>query len=145
LRMDQLSIENFQSWIIKTNQPVEDKVEKLTGITSEMAKKGSIFEEVINSISKRYSKKLVWTGWGNDRDIFLEQCEAAKINSPFGKDYINWGYMFHWRNYPLIERKIISLEKALNIYGMNFIGQKHRAKDDAFNLGRLVLKMIKVS
>ncbi len=68
----------------------------------------------------------------------LIECERKDIEYPFNDSYVNVSVLYAFMNCLSLGT---GMEKALAEYGMEFEGTQHRAKDDAFNLGRLVLKM----
>lgn len=131
------SLSRFQSWLIRPVGFISPEIEALTGITNSLLqKKGKPLREVFNTISKQYSSRIPYSGWGNDHKPFSLMISPP---SPFSDEYINWGHIFNFKHKI---NKRTSLDKALGLYGLSFEGQRHRAKDDAYNCGRLAIQLM---
>ena len=135
------TLDHFDSWLIKTVLPIDPKVVELTGITDELVKKeGRKLEEVLNTTRKKYSKHLPWGAWGFDGQFLTRYVQNKGLILPFGESYFNFGQVFNFIHSP---EKKVSLDDALAAYGLIFEGSKHRAKEDAYNLGKLLLQMLR--
>ncbi len=142
--VDMLKSELIRSdeFLIRPNNIVNlsDRVSELTGIKrKDLKKKGKRLYEALNSIKKKYPLQSVpWAAWGTDNRQLALECYAKGILNPFTDQYINVSSIYAFmKQLP----KGIAMEKALAEFGMEFVGVQHSAKDDAINLGRLVLRM----
>ncbi len=124
----------------KCLENLSERCSELTGIKKEdLKKKGRPLQEVLNSIKKYYPLKSVpWGGWGSDNKQLFMECDKKGIECTFTEDYVNISVIYAFMNSLSIG---IGLEKALTSYDMEFDGIQHSAKDDALNLGKLVLRM----
>jgi inhibitor of KinA sporulation pathway (predicted exonuclease) len=110
---------------------------QLTGITAEMLTRlGHPLDEVLKSIQKYYPLKSVPVGaWGNDFQLIIDSCTDKDA---LGPDRLNLAIV-----HALIHKlpKSVGLDEALEMAQMKFFGTKHNAEDDAYNLGKLMLKL----
>jgi len=117
---------------------------QLTTITAEdvLAKNGArTFPEAIRWLNKFGPKNKVWCSWGDyDRTMLERQCRTMHVEYPFGVGHINVKTMM-----ALLEGlgRGIGAKEAVEYFGMTWEGQHHRGIDDACNIGRVMLELIK--
>lgn len=123
------------------NSSICKKYEELTGISTNMVASATPF-------SKAYMEFVAWCGsedyeiyaWSDNDKI---QIEREMLLKNYEKDS-EIEYMFeHWIDFQKIfseiiqSKRVLSLEKALNVCGITFLGQKHDALCDARNTSLL--------
>ena len=125
------------NYIVK---PEHDSVSKfcteLTGITPSMVEKqGRPLAKVVETIKNKFGGKRAYVAWGTDADYLRKQCELKGIESPINTA-INASllYMIRTRH----NGGQISMLKALNDSGLEFLGKQHNALVDSMNLARLI-------
>ncbi len=79
--------------------------------------------------------------WGDyDREMFHKMTDLYCTDYPFPPTHINLKYLFSiWMG--LV--KMVSLKKALAKLQMDFEGEPHRGRDDAYNTARIFVEMLK--
>lgn len=129
-------IRSTGSIIVKPqNSTISQYCTNLTHITQEMVDKGVSFEEACE-IMKRDLNSLgrPWASHGEfDRTIFVEQCRRLGISYPFTKQHLNIK-----QHVAAILGKTKGLGSNLTALGLQFEGQQHRGKDDAYNAARIL-------
>lgn len=139
-----LCLINFTDRTMRHNgfyvRPKQDEISEfctnLTGITPDILKRlGHPLNETFNAIQKHYPLKSVPIGaWGND----FQKCLDQNIHDPLGSDRLNLAIVHAYMNRL---SKSVGLDEALDMAHLKFIGKKHDAADDAFNLGKLMLHL----
>ena len=113
----------------------------LTGITTgQLKKEGVPLEGAVNRLRKHFGPKhRVMAQWGNyDWYQVSTECLRKDINFPFGRSNINVKELYAvYRKLP----KALGLGNALKNEKMEFIGQPHSGRDDAYNTAR-ILKLV---
>lgn len=121
----------------------------LTTLTQKDVEGGMDFFYACRHLENYYdSTKLPWCSWGDfDRIMFEEQCNSTKniisgkkgVRYPFGPTHWNMKDM-----YSLLVKldREIGMQEALKREGITFDGTPHRGVDDAYNLGRLLEKVL---
>jgi len=104
------------------------------------SKFGHVADILINTLETR---KRPWASWGKyDREKLQQQCEVTGVPYPFG-----WTHWDLKRLYWLMERgargRPMGLGRALKHEKLEFVGQQHRAMDDAMNAARILALMLK--
>jgi len=134
----------------QTVKPLEDTIlskfcRKLTGITQkevDQSKKFPIvfenFKNKIEEISGVKCNEITLVTWGNgDKKMLNRNCNLNKTTSPFTR-YLNIDKWFA-RFYGL--EQSCTLRKALEMIGLEFVGEQHRALNDALNTSIILEKM----
>ena len=115
---------------------------ELTGWTgAKLKRQGVEFKEACRRLSEKYGgqNRLLITD-SDDPDFFREQCLAMQVTYPFGTDCINVSTLFALFTG---EFRKVSLESMLAKFGMEFEGRLHSAEDDARNIARLFIRLIR--
>lgn len=114
---------------------------RLTHLTQEQLNKGISFKEACSLLEKKYlTKKRTWASYGDfDRNQFHRQCKLFKVDYPFGPSHINIKNLFAF-NKKLSQE--VGMMKALEILNLPHEGLHHRAIDDAWNIGNILLKIL---
>lgn len=140
------TITRTREFVCKIYGPIDPRISKLTNITDDTIKRcGKPIQEVLLTIQKEYSSKVSWGAWGQDNHILLNtQLNTMVIKDPLSikplwSNFINWASIYNFKKLP---EKRASLTQALLTYNLMFEGNQHSAIDDAYNLGRLALKMM---
>ena len=112
----------------------------LTGITPEQAAAGILFAEACMRLRKEFSsRERVWASWGDyDRVQFERQCRADLVPYPFGRTHFN---VFALAKFRLATRQE-TIGEALAVLGEKFEGRLHAGADDAFNIAKVLRKLL---
>jgi inhibitor of KinA sporulation pathway (predicted exonuclease) len=137
-----LAIKDKTSFLIK---PVVSKVSSfctsLTTITQDMVEKGALFGEVCSALQRtKNSKNIPWASYGDyDRNMFDRQCKRTGVEYPFSNRHINIKLLaavtFGWD-------KEVGMNYALDRLGLQLDGTHHRGADDAFNIAKILIKIL---
>lgn len=117
---------------------------KLTTITQadvSRANGARNFAEAVVWLKKFGPKNKVWASWGDyDRTMFKSQCDISGVEYPFGPGHINVKTLM-----ALFEgmNRGIGAKEAVEYYGLTWEGTHHRGIDDAVNIGRVLLELVK--
>lgn len=90
--------------------------------------------------SKYHSRNLIWASWGAyDERIARENCEALGVRYPFSPTHLNAKAM-----YGILSgtNELWGLYRAAVEELGGFEGTQHSGRDDAFNLARILQRMI---
>lgn len=127
-------------------RPTHSKVSKfctqLTTLTQEQVDKGLSYKDVCDQLVKVYSSPYrTWASWGDfDRKQFQKDSELNGIKYPFGPRHINIKNLFSVL-YGLDEE--LGLDTALKHIGMKLEGTHHRGVDDARNIAKIFIHLLK--
>lgn len=143
LRTMEVRYDLGQSWLIKPKRTEISKYcTELTGITQdEINAKAKPLNEVMNSIRKSYSKENPCAGWGwYDYWKLNQACSENNVDFPFNRMYQDLKML-----YALLAKrtKPAGLREAISEQGLKFIGDQHRALNDAINTGDLICHILK--
>ncbi len=115
----------------------------LTGWTAEaLDERGVSFAEACALLTSKFSaKNRLWISQGNfDREIFESECALLGVQYPFGSDHMNLAALLSM----LTGRKRqLGLKKALRLFKLDIQGKQHCGKDDAYNLARVHVEVLK--
>lgn len=132
-------VERGQSVYVR---PVRSKVSafctELTGITQGLVNvEGVAFSDACLSLRQQDSERLGWASWGDyDRKQFIKQCREIKY--PFSETHLNVKYLWALRH----GKAQCSVMDALKHQGMPFDGRWHSGRDDAYNIGLILLDLL---
>lgn len=123
---------------------VSDFCTKLTTLTQSQVDKGISFKEACHQLEKVYnSPNVTWASWGDfDRKQFQKDANLKNVRYPFGPRHINVKNLFsviHGLD------KELGLDSALEYLGMKLEGTHHRGGDDARNIAKVFLHLLKHS
>lgn len=134
----------------------------LTGITPQIIRKQGIdFKEACRLLIQKFgSTNKAWAGFGDDILSFKSQVEYMLYeqlkeyiqnsknpeqteqniwyNDPTSYSYIDISLLAKSRTWDSL-----SLDKTMEKMGLQFIGRKHSAYDDAYNTARVLLELLK--
>lgn len=120
---------------------VSDFCTGLTGLTqAELVREGRPFIEVMSTISKQFGPGSKLTlAWGDDWGALDAECERRGRGNPFPRENaLNLGGMF---TILAGGRTRVGQAQALEMLGLGFEGERHRAVDDARSAMRVYLSM----
>ena len=136
------------NWYINPNENISPFISSLTGITDEdviqrSTPKSQIAEELIDIVNnyKCFTNPITW-GQDDVNDLKAEFKQDG-INLPiFGRRIFDVKTIYVFDQ--MVKGRTVSggLKKAMNIYGIKFEGQPHRAGIDAYNTLRLFFHLL---
>ena len=135
-------ITDRQSILIKpVYSALSDFCTKLTTLTQELVETGIGFREACLKLEDEYqSKKRVWASYGDfDRRQFERECRLKRVPYPFGSRHLNVKTLFAIKH-RLAEE--VEMDKTLALLGLELIGTHHRGVDDAYNVARILRRLI---
>ena len=119
---------------------------ELTGITQGLVDAAPHFPAALRAFAAEYSLQRgddPWfASWGNfDRNILLDDCRTHSVNYPFAlSNHVN---LKAEAKRALGLSKRMGAQRALEAIGMAFEGRPHTAINDAHNIRRIVLEMLR--
>lgn len=142
----ELRIVHNEGLLIKpTHSKVSDFCTKLTTLTQkQLDEKGLSYRDVCGELVRTYdSPNKTWASWGDfDRKQFQKDSELKSIRYPFGPRHINIKNLF---SVIFGLDKELGLDAALEYLGMKLEGTHHRGIDDARNIAKVFLHLLKYS
>jgi inhibitor of KinA sporulation pathway (predicted exonuclease) len=145
LNTTSLEISDKKSILIRPEMSyyISNYCTQLTGHTWETIKHGMKLEHAFNHLQKHYGIKTKnWATWGyGDLKFINYECMHKKIKYPFSKDHMNAS---DWFRFFSGQKQNTSLSNALSYFGLDFIGEPHRADNDAFNTARVLKAMFEL-
>lgn len=138
-----LSIESKRSILII---PIESSVSRfctdLTGHTErELRMNGVQFSDALNTLTKLGTSSRIMASWGNyDRKMVMEQCQRRGLEYPFSLSHWNVKDMF---TIAQGRTRGVGVQKALNMLGWEFEGRPHSGGDDAYNIAKILVWVLK--
>ena len=143
--MDLLTVRRCASiYVTPERSTVSEFCTELTGVTKEVLdREGVPFERAINLISTMHQPEWYkWGSWGDyDRRMIKEECLDRGVENPFVEcPWLNLRDMFGFK---FKMGKGPGMDKALEFLGMELEGRHHDGGDDAWNIGRLVVEMLR--
>ena len=146
INVDTLDIAREKRYYIRPpnkNFEVSEYCETLTGISREqLIKQGRSFNDVMRSIVKEYapSRKITYA-WGADHFPINEHCKRYQCANPWDQIGI-WDFGAIFQTSFCLKNKM-TLAKALEHMGLEFLDRPHDALNDARNLARLHCATVK--
>jgi inhibitor of KinA sporulation pathway (predicted exonuclease) len=121
---------------------VSDFCTQLTGITQAEADHGTAFEQACSTLEREFHSKFrPWASWGDyDRKQFQRQCSSSGTSYPFSSRHTNAKAVFS-KSWSLRTR--LGMGQALRHAGLPLEGRHHRGEDDAWNIGALVIDLVR--
>jgi len=115
---------------------------ELTSITADDVENAPVLVEALSVFSAIYSPyKRVWASYGDfDREHLQKECREKAMHYPFGKTHINI------KNLLAVTRgweREVGMKKALEILGIPLEGRHHRGVDDARNIAKILVEILK--
>jgi len=138
------AIGEYQSFVRPTSYPgLSPYCVQLTGIRQEEVDRAPTFDRVIGQFlhwAEDGGVPMAYCAWGKyDRELLLFECDRYDLEDEWLHPYVNLKQQY--RELCRIPGRI-GLKSALTRERMEFLGNHHRALDDAVNLGRLFEKHI---
>ncbi|MFD0684719.1 3'-5' exonuclease [Actinomadura fibrosa] len=114
----------------------------LTGLTQEEVDGGVPFHEACAVLEREHrSHSRAWASWGDyDRRQFERQCAATGTRYPFGRRHTNAKIAYSAAHGI---RRRLGMAGALEHSGFPLEGRHHSGVDDAWNIGALVLDIVR--
>lgn len=142
--------ENIQtfSWYLNPNEEIAPFITQLTGITDEVVQTQSVTHQVLaQELGEILQKNNVFVNpvvWGgNDAASLIREFKQQEINFPFfGRRILDVKTLFVFQNIVKGKSPSSGLQKAMRSYGLNFIGDAHRADTDALNTLRFYFYLV---
>lgn len=127
------------SWYVNPQEPLVPFITELTGITEEVIATQSVplsqvAEELGNLLTqeKPFVNPITWGG--NDAAELLQEFRDGGISFPFfGRRILDVKTLFVYTQMVNGKSPAGSLKKSMRSYGLEFIGENHRADVDAYN------------
>lgn len=134
-------IEKRQGYFV---QPEHDEISEfctsLTGITPQILKKqGMPLAEALRRLENDFGVNGVFASWGADHHVLRKECEAKSLSYPI-RAHIDVSLLYRIKK--RMGKKKHGMKGALGREGMELEGQHHSGAQDAYNLARLVLKVL---
>ena len=140
-----LEIDKKESYLVKPkdNPELSKYCVDLTGITQEMLNvRGTTLEYAIARMMSEFkTAKYEWMSWGDfDRQQVEKECSRKGLQYPFKNTHTNFKYWFSLLTNQNVQRNV---NGALDFMNMKFEGSPHRGVDDAYNISRLYIEVMK--
>lgn len=121
-----------------------DYARKFTGIPRQTIEKAESFVTVIEKF-KRWigNEEYVFIGWSDsDKLVLIRDCKLHKIDDDWVDSYIDL-QAYIKRYIPESNNQQISLQNAVEMFGLEWIGKAHDALDDAINTAEIFMFLCK--
>jgi len=115
---------------------------KLTGWTKEALQDGLSYKQALVKLEEDYKcRERIWISCGNfDKNMFKRQCAAMGLANPLSENHVNIKALHSI----LTGRKMREgMTGLLQLYGLELEGQHHNGADDAYNIAKVVVEMLK--
>ena len=139
-----VEISSYKSYVKPVyNTYIYKKYEELTGISSSMVVGARKFDDAMHDFMEWCGENYVIYAWS---DSDKSQIEKEMLMKNISRDEAYEYMLVHWVDFQaefgkIVEAdKLLSLEKALNMCGISFQGQKHDALFDARNTSHLYIE-----
>lgn len=140
------------SWYLDPQEPITPFITELTGITDEIIKEKSVSHETVaeelGGIIRSYDcfvNPICWggSGFSSDASELKEEFNQRDIRFPFfGRRIFDVKTLYVFQQMTSGRNSRGGLKSALSRNKLEFIGEPHRASDDAFNTLRLFFHYI---
>jgi len=123
------------------NSEVSEFCTELTTLTQDDVDNGISFRYACEFLMKEYqSRKRTWASYGQyDWFQFRKECENKYVPYPFSSCHINVKNLFALKNKLKREK---GMAKALGMANIKLEGTHHRGKDDAYNIAKILRKIL---
>lgn len=134
-------IDNRSIMVKPVMSEISEFCTELTSITPEMVEDGVSLELACHKISSLYqSSSRIWTSYGEyDKKQFHESCDFFNVKYPFSDMHWNIKSMasifYGWPE--------MGMDKLLNRLNIEMDGQHHRGVDDAYNIAKILIEILK--
>ena len=126
------------------NSTVSQFCTDLTGLTQKDVDNALSLGQACEYLRKQYnSHRFVWSSYGEwDRYMMEKTVESKGIKSPFSGVHTNIQALFGW-TLPATKKDDLSLQKAVEVAGLQWVGQAHSGVDDAHNAANLLWSVLR--
>jgi inhibitor of KinA sporulation pathway (predicted exonuclease) len=142
LSLTKLTIGNSHNFIIKPSKStISEFCTRITGLTQARVDKGMSFAEACVLLTKKLNSiNMPFITYGEfDKKIFKWQCDDMKIQYPFPS---HWDFSQTFAKMMGLEHEV-SLPVAMKLMGLEFEGMRHKGRDEAYNIARLMAETFK--
>jgi len=125
-------------------KPIKSKISRfctsLTTLTQAQVDKGVTLFEACRRLEAVYdSPHVPWASWGDyDRKMFEKSCKGV-VRYPFGPTH--WNMKDFYSLMTKLDREV-GMAEALKLEGIPLSGTHHRGVDDAYNVGKILEKIL---
>lgn len=140
---------DVRSFLVRPDGPMGTFCKELTSLTTaDVADEPQLIEAIADM--RVWCKKqkfdlgqMPWASWGDyDRVQLFRECARKGIKYPFGRAHFNIKGLFSM----LLGRKTgYGLSAAMGIIGLEFDGRPHRGVDDARNIAKTILQVLRTA
>ena len=137
-----LGIINKQSYIVKPKLSIiSNFCTELTSITQEMVDNGEDFDQVCEKIRYEYgTDSRIWASFGEyDKNQFRKCCSRFNVKYPFSDMHWNIksiaSIFYGWPE--------MGMDNLLNKLGLKLEGRHHRGVDDAYNVAKILIDILR--
>lgn len=139
-----LTIVGEASLLVEPFGEISDFCTKLTTLTLKQIQEegGQRFHAACMDLQMMFlSDQRPWASWGDfDRRAFERQCKREHLPTPFADTHTNLRALFAaWRGHS----QRLDMPGALNSLGLTLEGTHHRGIDDARNIARIFIEMLR--
>lgn len=116
----------------------------LTGLTQKDVDKAPTLRQACEHLRKEYnSHRYVWASYGEwDRYMVEQSAERTGVKSAFSGIHTNVQALFGW-TLPTTNKDDLSLRKAVEVAGIEWVGRAHSGVDDAHNAANLLWTVLR--
>lgn len=116
----------------------------LTGLTQRDVAKAPTLNQACQILRKEYnSHRYVWSSYGEwDRYMMEESVKRTGAQSAFSGIHTNIQAVFGW-TLPTANKDDLSLQKAVQVAGLAWVGRAHSGVDDAHNAANLLWSVLR--
>lgn len=136
------------SWFLDPDEPITPFIEGLTGISDEVIREKAVPHEQVAKelgaliqVSNCFANPVTW-GQGDAAELKAEFSERGISFPFFGRRIFDVKTIFVFQQMAGGRTVSGGLRKTMNLYGIKFDGQPHRACDDALNTLRLFFHLL---
>lgn len=136
------------SWYLDPQEGISDEISTLTGITDETIKEKAVSHETVakelGELIKVYNCFVNPVTWGQgDAQELKDEFRERNIDFPFfGRRIFDVKTVYVFKQMARGKTPSGGLKKAMSTYGLNFIGEAHRADVDAINTLRFFFYLV---
>jgi len=127
------------SWYLNPQEPITEFIQNLTGITDEIIQEKSVDHKTVAQelgelikVNNCFANPITW-GQGDAAEL-KDEFRERRIDFPFfGRRIFDVKTLYVFNQMVLGKTPSGGLRKSMISYGLKFIGESHRADNDALN------------